>query len=450
MSEIYIDLPENVQFILNTLEFNDYKAYVVGGCVRDSLLNIVPKDWDICTDCLPETILEIFKDFNVIKTGLQHGTVTVVIENVPYEITTFRKDGDYTDRRRPDSVKFVSDVVLDLSRRDFTVNSMAYNHKEGLIDPFCGQEDLNNRIIRCVGVPDDRFEEDALRLLRAARFACRFNFMIESATMRSMYDYASTIEKISQERITSELNQILLSPNFITGMKLLKQSNLLKYVLPELFDCIDVQQNNNYHQYKVYDHILRSVTNIEPKLYLCLTMLFHDIAKPQCKTTDEKGIDHFYRHNEVGARMTDIILRRMKYDNETITKVVQLVSIHNCDIPCTIGAVKRWLNKIGEDTFRDLLKVKYADMYAQSVYSIEQKKPKLAQLKLLLEQVLVANECFSKKDLAINGANLIDMGFKEGKIIGEIINELVKMVIDSPEINTKERLLRIVSEQFCN
>lgn len=435
-----INLPLDVEYILNTLQSHNHQAYIVGGCVRDALLNKEPKDYDITTSALPEQVMEIFENnlHYIIPTGLQHGTVTLMLNSVPYEITTFRNDGEYTDCRRPETVLFTSNFHEDLSRRDFTINAMAYNHQEGLIDPLNGQVDLINKTIRCVGNPNNRFQEDTLRMMRAVRFANRLNFNIHAYTFNSIYKNSKLLNNISKERIATELNGILLSDH--PNLTLLLSSNLLQQFLPELSNCFKVQQNNPYHVYSVGRHIFESVKHIEPTLHLRLTMLLHDIAKPLTKTTDENGIDHFYEHNRIGADMATTILKRLRYDNHTIMKVRDLVLYHDAEIHPTTKSIKRWLNKTSEETVRDLLKVKEADILAQNPIYYPDRHDKLKQIKILLDEILQEKQCFNKKDLAINGNDLIAMGFPEGKEIGRIIDELVEYVIDNPEINTKDML----------
>lgn len=437
-----IILPQDVQYILNTLHQHNHQAYIVGGCVRDNLLNKEPKDYDITTSALPEQTLEIFNNHNTIPTGLQHGTITLMLNNIPYEITTFRNDGEYTDNRRPNSVTFTSNLHEDLSRRDFTINSMAYNEQEGLIDPFNGQRDLQLCIIQCVGNPNERFQEDSLRMMRAIRFASRFKFHIHLDTFKAIKANSHLIQNISNERIQSELNQILLGSFYY--IDLLSIVNLLQYILPELQNCIDVKQNNPYHIFDVYLHILATVYTIEPTLHLRLTMLLHDIAKPLTKTTDDNSIDHFYGHNTLGADLATTILKRLRYDNNTIIKVRDLILYHDAEIHPTKKAIKRWLNKTSEETVRNLLKVKEADMLAQNPIYYQDRHDKLEQIEILLDEILQEQQCFSKKDLAINGNDLIAMGIKQGEEIGKIIDELVEYVIDNPDMNTKDKLIEYV------
>jgi len=441
-------MPNQVQYIIDTLQHKGFRAFVVGGCVRDMILGITPKDWDITTNALPEQVMNVFRDHNVIPTGIDHGTVTVMADGIGYEITTFRKEGKYSDNRHPDEVTFTDDLVEDLSRRDFTIGAMAFNFTEGLFDPFGGRMDLINNVIRCVGNANERFSEDALRMMRAVRFASRFGFIIDENTLDAIYKNADKIMVVSKERIMSELNQILLSNNVSYGFGLLEMSNILKYILPELNTTINVQQNNPYHNHDVFDHIIKSVIAIEPTLHLRLTALLHDIAKPLCKTTDEYGIDHFYNHPIVGSDMAVEILRRLRYDNHIIMKVRNLVLHHDAEISVNKRSIKKWLNKIGEENFRDLLKFKYADMIAQSQLAYDRKKDNLVQIEVLLNEIIADNQCFSKKDLAINGSDLIKLGFKEGKIVGRLINVLVDMVIESPELNDRERLIKIAEDEL--
>lgn len=433
-----------VEYIINKIQKNNFNAYVVGGCVRDSLINKIPKDWDIATNATPDQVKSIFNDINIVDTGIEHGTVTLFINKEGYEVTTFRIDGNYSNNRKPDEIFFVSDIKEDLSRRDFTFNAMAYNHNEGLIDPFNGSNDLHNKIIRCIGNANERMNEDYLRALRAIRFACKYNFIIEHNTFKAILNNSNLINLISQERINNELSQILIH-NPIKGINLLNDLNLLKYIIPELYNTINVKQNNPYHIYDVFNHIVNSTNNIENTLYLRLTMLLHDIAKPETKTTDENGIDHFYNHATMGSTIAENILRRLTFDLDTITKVKKLIELHDCKIPTTITEVKKLLNKTNEQTFIDLMKVKKADMQAQSKHAITEKSFDIEQAYLMLNTVLTEKHCFTKKDLKINGNDIINIGIKEGKQIGIIINKLIEIVIENPDFNTKEKLIEIIS-----
>ncbi|MFY9422912.1 MAG: HD domain-containing protein [Bacilli bacterium] len=442
-----INMPKTCEMIIDNLISNGHEAYIVGGCVRDSILGRTPNDWDICTSAKPDTVKTIFEKFNIIETGLKHGTVTLVDDDKDmYEITTYRVDGKYSDNRRPDNIKFTDDLIEDLSRRDFTINAIAYNQYEGLIDPFGGINDINNKMIKCVGIPDERFKEDALRMFRAIRFKAQLNFKLDSSVWMAIHANHDLVKNISVERISWEINKILLSnPLEIYS---LNHHKLLKYTIPELDECFWTNQDNPYHCYSVGKHLVHSVKAVENKLYLKLTMLLHDIGKPQCKTIDEQGIGHFYGHAVISSKMAVDILRRMKYDSCTIMKVKVLILYHDAEIQDTKKSIKKWLNKIGEDMFRDLLKVREADIKAQSPNYYQERHDKLERVKVLLDEVIKDKECFSRKDLAINGFDLIKLGITEGKDIGKILDILVNHVIENPNSNNKKELISIVNLMF--
>ena len=347
-----VQIPIGAKVIINTLQDNGYEAYAVGGCVRDSLLNRNPKDWDITTNCLPEEIIHIFKNtYKVIPTGLRHGTVTLVGDS-SYEVTTFRIDGEYADNRHPDEVIFTSSLKEDVSRRDFTINAIAYNEKVGLVDYFGGLEDLENKIIRCVGKAEDRFNEDALRMLRAIRFSAQLGFEIDGDIDKALLKLSDNIKNVSIERIREEFNKIILSNS--KQIKDLYYYGLLENFIPEYHLCEGTRQNNPYHRFNVAEHILNSINNVENDLTLKLAMFFHDIGKPNCITTDNVGIDHFYNHAEESVYIAENVLRRMKYDNRTIEKVLILIKYHDLEIR-NRKQIKKLLNNIGESNLRDLL-----------------------------------------------------------------------------------------------
>lgn len=440
-----INIPKDVQIILNRLMDRGYEAYIVGGCVRDNLLKKNPNDYDITTSAKPEEIIDCFKDFRVIPTGLKHGTVTVLLKDIGYEITTYRIEGKYTDCRRPDTVEFTTLLYEDLKRRDFTINAMAYNSQDGLIDYFQGEKDLESKTIRTVGVAEERFSEDALRMMRAVRFSAQLDFNIEEDTEKAIIKNAKLIDKISIERIREEFNKIIISNPFM--IKNLYNYGLLNHFIPEYYLCEITEQNNPYHIYKVGEHILRSMEAIENKLHLRLTMLLHDICKPQCKTTDDKGIDHFYGHQKASAEKAEEILKRMKYDNLTIDKVLVLIEYHDRDIESK-KSIRKVLNKIGEESFRDLLKVKAADMKAQNPEYYNSRYEKLIKIEKDFEEIIESNQCFNLKDLKIKGYDLVQLGVKEGKDIGLILNSLLDKVLENPELNHREKLLSIVKEEY--
>lgn len=436
-----IKLPFEVRLILENLKNRGFEGFVVGGCVRDSLLNRKPKDWDITTNSRPEETLTVFDEagYKTIPTGIKHGTITILVENKPYEITTYRVDGNYSDRRRPDNVNFTTSITEDLSRRDFTINAMAYNNSDGLIDPFGGQNDLKKKVIACVGIPDIRFNEDALRMLRAIRFSAELNFNIHSETFLAITKNNELINKISKERIREEFNKILISnPKKLIDML---DTGLLRYILPEFLSCIKVCQDNPYHVYSVDEHILNAVENIENNLILRLTMLFHDIGKPLCKTIDESGKGHFYGHDKISSEIAVVRLNALKYDNTTIKKVRDLILYHDQKIGDTNKSVRKWLKKFGLDMLLDLIKVKEADIKAQNPIFYHERYEILQRIKKNISDIVQNNECYDSKNLAINGSDLIEAGFTEGKEIGLILNGLLDMVIENPELNTKEKLI---------
>ena len=438
-----IKIPKDVQYILDKLSVNNYEAYIVGGCVRDSILNRKPKDWDICTDARPEKILELFE--KTVPTGLKHGTVTVIVNNVGYEVTTFRIDGQYNDGRHPEKVAFTSSIIEDLSRRDLTINAMAYNSEKGLIDPFDGIRDIENKIIRTVGRPHDRFTEDALRMLRAIRFTAQLNFNLDKETRKSIGELNDNLRFISIERIRSEFEKIIISNPF--KINTLAALGLLKYIVPELYDCINFKQDNPYHCLDVYNHILTSVEFIDEKPHLRLTMLLHDICKPQCKTTDENGIGHFYGHAELSSDRAVEVLKRLKYDNKTIEKVRVLVKYHDRQIGKK-KSIRKLLNQIGEDNLRDLLKVKCADILSQNREYLEGRLEELTVIEEKLQEILEQKECFSIKDLDINGRDLIDLGILEGKEIGDYLNYCLEKVLEDPRLNNKNDLIKLCSNKI--
>lgn len=443
---IKIHMPEEVKQILKAFYQVGYATYIVGGCVRDSLLNRSIHDWDLCTKATPNQMINVCNafGFRYIPTGIKHGTITILINNQSFEITTFRIDGDYSDNRHPDAVEFTTSLKEDLSRRDFTINSMAYNDDIGLIDPFNGQRDIQNKIIMCVGNPFERFNEDALRMMRAIRFAAQLGFKIENNTSNAILHLSNNINNVSTERIREEFNKILLSDNPIEIYSL-DWYGLMKYFLPEYNICKWTSQDNPYHVYSVGKHLICSTQAIEKRLDLKLAMFLHDIAKPKCKTFDEYNIGHFYNHAEKSAEMAFDILKRMKYDNATIDKVTTLIKYHDREIKGK-KSIRKLLNEIGEDNFKDLLKVREADIQAQNLKYYGERHNQLLVTQKELDDVLAERQCFSLKDLQINGYDLINMGYKPGKNMGDMLHWILERVIENPELNTKEQLIKLVKE----
>lgn len=439
-----IQLPQRVHDIIETIQASGYEAYAVGGCVRDSILGKEPNDWDITTSAKPEEIKKLFN--RTIDTGIQHGTVTVMIEKEGFEVTTYRIDGEYEDSRHPKEVTFTANLAEDLRRRDFTINAMAYNEKDGLIDIFEGIQDMKQGIIRCVGDAKERFTEDALRMMRAVRFSAQLGYQIDEETKEAIKELAPTLQNISAERIQVELVKLLVSdhPDFL---RIVYETNLTKYFIPEFDICMETPQNNPHHCYSVGEHILHTLKAVKPDKVLRLAMLFHDIGKPQTLTIDEKGITHNHGHAQVGEEMAVKILRRLKFDNDTTDKVRKLVRYHDQKIEPAAKYVRRAINRIGEDIFPLLFSVKNADIMAQSDYKREEKLQKLAVIREIYEEILEKNECLSLKDLAVTGSDLIANGMQPGKEIGIVLHKLLEIVLENPDLNQKEYLLSLLPLQ---
>ena len=442
-NNITIDIPSYAAAVISRLEENGYKAYIVGGCVRDSLLGKTPHDFDVCTDCLPQKMQEIFSDHHTIETGLKHGTLTVMSEGEPVEVTTFRSDGEYSDHRRPVSVKFERELSEDLKRRDFTVNAMCYNQREGLTDLFGGREDLENKIIRCVGDAEKRFEEDALRIIRGLRFASVLGFDIDSKTAEAMRKKAFLLEMISAERIFVELKKLICGVN--ATEILLEYKDLIAVIIPEFIPDFGCEQHCPHHIYDVYGHICHSVSNIEPDEELRLVMLLHDIAKPQMKRTDENGTDHFKKHQFASAYAARDILTRLKSSTATKKRVFDLIWEHDNRIPAERRPVRRMLSKYSYEFFCDWLKVRRADTLAQSDYMRKEKLAELDRLKEVADEIMAENCCLKIKDLAISGKDLIEEGYS-GKAVGEALDLALSGVTEEIIPNEKKEILDYIKE----
>lgn len=438
-----IELPEKVSQIIETLQTNGFEAYAVGGCVRDSILGRVPDDWDITTSATPQETKQLFK--KTFDTGIEHGTITVLLDKDAFEVTTYRVDGKYEDSRHPSEVTFTRSLKEDLLRRDFTINAMAYNDTEGLVDIFGGMEDLQNQIIRCVGNARERFGEDALRILRAVRFAAQLGFEIEEETQQGIRELAPTLANISAERIQVELVKMLVSPN--PGLLCMAyELGITKVILPEFDEMMETKQETPHHCYSVGEHTLKAIELIRADKVLRLTMLLHDVAKPKMKTIDETGRAHFKKHDVEGTQMARAILRRLKFDNDTMNKVVRLVQFHDYRMEARPRLVRRAMNKIGEDLFSEYLEVRMADTLAQSEYKRAEKLYNLHDIRTCYEEILEKQQCVSLKDLAVSGSDLIADGMEPGKEIGAVLNALLERVIERPELNEKETLLSLRRE----
>lgn len=432
-----IQLPEKVKFILDTLHKAGYEGYAVGGCVRDSILGRKPDDWDITTSARPDQVKELFR--RTIDTGIQHGTVTVLLQREGFEVTTYRIDGEYEDSRHPKEVVFTASLAEDLKRRDFTINAMAYNEEEGMIDLFGGMEDMENGIIRAVGTARERFTEDALRIMRAVRFAAQLGYRIEEKTREAIVELAPNLSQISAERIQTELVKLLISPH-PEELGVMYDTGITKVILPEFDRMMQTGQNNPHHCYSVGQHTLHALQAIEADKVLRLTMLFHDMGKPETKTTDENGIDHFHGHARVSAELAKAVLRRLKFDNDTIAKVSRTVLYHDHKMALTAKSVRRGIHKVGEDIFPNLFPVKQADICAQSDFRRREKEEELAALRRIYEEIQEKKQCVSLKELAVDGSDLIALGMKPGKEIGDMLAWLLDAVLEEPELNTREKL----------
>lgn len=438
-----IFLPNKVGFIINTLQQHGYEAYAVGGCVRDSILGREPEDWDITTSATPQQTKGLFQ--KTFDTGIEHGTITVLLDKEGFEVTTYRIDGEYEDNRHPKDVQFTRNLKEDLLRRDFTINAMAYNEMDGLIDIFGGMKDLNNRVIRCVGNATERFTEDALRILRAVRFAAQLGFTIEKTTCEGIMELAPSLMNISAERIQVELVKMLVSPR-PDMLRRAYELGITKIILPEFDTMMETEQETIHHSYNVGEHTLHSIQKIEADKVLRLTMLLHDVAKPISKKIDANGKAHFYGHELRGEEMAKGILRRFKFDNDTIKRVCKLVLFHDYRMKATPKNVRRAMNKIGVEMFPFYLKIRTADTLAQSEYQRAEKLKNIREIEKIYLNILEKKECVTLKDLQITGKDLIAIGITPGKQIGEILQQLLELVIEDPRLNTKECLVEYVEK----
>lgn len=442
-----VKLPENVKIILEELHNKGHEACVVGGCVRDMILNQVPYDWDITTSAEPLEVKELFS--KTVDTGLQHGTVTVLINGEGYEVTTYRIDGTYDDHRRPDFVDFTKSLEEDLKRRDFTINAMAYNEEDGFVDLYGGMKDLEAGIIRCVGIASERFFEDALRMLRAIRFSARFGFVIEDKTKEAIIEHSHLITKVSAERIHVELTKTLCSDN-PTYIRKLVEFGLIKYILPEFLPNIGLVQNHPYHVYTVDEHIYKTLRNIESDEALRWAMYLHDIGKGYTKTTDDMGIDHFCGHAKVSVEKARDILNRLKFDNKTKDKIIKLIKYHDYRFEDSEKSVRKAMAKMGSDIFEAYIAVQVADIKGQTPSKLKERLSDLLSKKEKYDKIVSMKQCITIKELDINGSDLMALGVKPGQRVGRVLKELLEMVIEEPVLNKKEvlvvRVLEIIGE----
>lgn len=439
------ELDENSKLIINTLNKHDYKAYAVGGFVRDGILGVKNSDIDIATDATPLEIKQVFKDYNLVDIGSKYGTIIVVISGDKYEVTTFRSDGNYSDGRRPDFVNFSKDLNEDLSRRDFTINSMAFAPKEGLIDPFGGERDLYNRIIRTVGDPDTRFCEDYLRLLRAVRFAAKLDMNLDKNVYLSLKEHAEKIRFIPFERINVELKKILMSDNPVKGFNLLYNSSLLKYIIADLYKTKGFNQENIHHQYDLFEHTMEVLSKSPKDLEIRLAAIFHDLGKLYTKSIGDDGQAHYYGHEKISESLAREYLKKLKFDNQTLDNVCKLVSRHmDCMNTYTEKSVKRLIRRIGVDNSRKLFYLQKADLLSTAN---PESLDNITNAFIILDKIINEEDVVFRKQLAINGNDIIELGFEQGRLVGKILEEITDLVMDDRLTNDKEIIKKYIVER---
>ena len=432
-----MEIPNAVEYILMHLEFNGYKAYLVGGSTRDIFNYKNPKDYDICSNATPEQVKKLFN--KVILTGERHGTVTIVLNNEHYEVTTLRKDGIYKDNRSPEEVYFTNDLKEDVSRRDFTINSICIDVNRNVYDYFGGIKDIENKIIRAVGKAENRYNDDSLRMIRAIRFSCQHNFIIEENTLQAIVRNAYLIQMISKERIRDELCKILMSDYPSKGIRLLQETGLLQYIIPELCDCVGFKQYNIHHDKDVFEHTLKVLDNTPKILEVRLGALLHDIAKPKTFSIDDNGVGHFIGHHIEGEKVAEDILTRLKFDNKTINTVKILVRFHmdRYDKIRTTN-IKKFINRVGIENLDNLFELQIADVLGSA--KEYQDFSNVINIKEQCYKIINEKQPLTVKDLTINGHDLMEIGFKQGKEIGITLNWLLEMVLINPDLNNYEDL----------
>lgn len=427
--------------VLDMLEHAGYESVLVGGCVRDFLLGVQPRDYDAATAATPEEMLEVFAGWKVVETGRRHGTLTIFYDGLPVEVTTFRTEGAYTDHRHPDGVRFTTSLEEDLARRDFTVNAMAWN-KRGLTDLFGGREDLEDKVLRCVGNPEKRFEEDALRILRGLRFSAQLGFDLESQTLVAMQERLYLLDNVSRERVTEEFVKLICAPG--AARVLMEYPEAVGQILPELIPAMGFEQHTPYHCYDVYTHSIRVMGNTPPERKMRLAGLLHDVGKPHTYAPDENGVGHFPDHAKVGAEIADQALRRMRLDTATREQVTTLIARHGMRLPVEEKVVKRWLSRLGPELFCDLMELDQADNRAKRPEMVADSRH-WSELYYLTQKVLEQAECLSLKDLAVNGRDAMAVGLK-GSAIGKALNGLLEDVVEGRRHNDREALLEALRE----
>ena len=435
-------LPDSVRLCLDTLKSAGFRGYAVGGCVRDSLLGILPHDYDLCTDALPEEICAVFQNYRLVRSGEKHGTIGVVVDGQIIEITTFRTEGGYQDSRHPDWVRFVDSLTEDLARRDFTVNAIAYAPEEGYVDPFGGQDDLKNHCLRCVGDPTTRFTEDALRILRGVRFAVRFSLSVEEETEKAMFHLAPLMDKLARERVFEELCKLL---PLVSTQDLLRFVPVLTQAIPEIAPSVGFHQHTHHHVYDVFTHTAHAVEAIPSDLVLRWAALLHDVGKPSCFFMDEEGHGHFWGHAQRSAAMADEILHRLKAPTALREQVVFLIGQHMTQLTPDRHLLRRRLAQHGEDLVRKMLALQRADFGSKGTGAAAEDAV-YDEIENLLNDILAEAGCLNVHSLVIDGHDLIAMGFVPGPKLGECLNALLEQVLEDQIPNEKAALLKAARE----
>ena len=438
-----INIPSKCRFVFEKLTNSGFKCFAVGGCVRDSIMGIEPKDWDFTTDATPDEISAVFKDFRLIEIGKKYGTICVVCGDDSFEITTFRRDGDYSDNRHPDCVHFSSDICDDLSRRDFTMNSIAYSDTLGFVDSFGGTDDIKNRLIRCTGEPAVRFQEDALRILRALRFASVLGFKIEKNTSEAIFACKDNLKSVHPHRMRKELSGLLMGKYAFNVLS--EYSQVIAVIIPEILPMLDCIQNNPHHKYDVWHHTLHALNFAPADEIVRLSVFFHDIGKPHVKTTDVKGVDHFKLHQIKSTEIAHNVLSRFGYPAKTISDVKLLVRYHDERFRKQDESIKKILSIIGKDLIESLFVISECDLLAQSEYKHTEKINHLKFIKARTKSIIDKDECFSLSQLKIKGDDLLSIGYK-GKEIGMVLSKLLRLVIKGKLDNNKIELINAAKE----
>ena len=432
------EIAPQAKLALNMLNAAGYEAWLVGGCVRDLVMGFAPKDWDMTTSARPDEIMHVFKDFKIIETGLKHGTVTVIVDSMPLEITAYRVDGEYSDKRHPDNVRFTKRLSEDLGRRDFTMNALAYCPEKGLVDCFGGTGDIRAGLIRCVGEPARRFEEDALRILRALRFAATLGFELEENTSRAVMDERSLLDGVAAERVREEMTKLLCGKNASAVLR--RYAEVFAAIIPEIAPMFGFEQHNVHHCLSIWEHSVTALENTPPEPALRWAALLHDIGKPDCFSLDEHGSGHFYGHEKRSVEISRQIMSRLHFDNALRDRVLTLIGAHGAPIPAERRIVKRRLNRLGVETFFELLLLFRADNMAQAECERGRQRD-YDELERMARDIIAEDDCFSLKKLAVNGHDVMAMGYR-GRKVGEILNMLLESVMDGKVSNDREALVK--------